>query len=270
MTMFFDEIMRQADPAKIKTFAKDSNNQWADQDATDAWLLALARRQGEAIPTAEKFATIATTLVGGGYPWTDIYQAYHRVLQYHEHTDAIDFIDCDPERMRQYETELEEDREMVSESKEFSDRTCATALDKLAGLITTKAEQSIIVFNPLAHIRTDVVRLATGLAPRFKLRDAVTGKDVPYQTLPEGTIGFVASDVPSLGYKTFSLLTPTRSVPRSSPCEGRARLPPSERAVGVCPDRHVFYSFSSMRRARRDVPYHRAAWARKWFLPHCL
>ena len=46
MTMFFDEIMRQADPAQIKTFAKDSNNQWADQDATDAWLLALARRQG--------------------------------------------------------------------------------------------------------------------------------------------------------------------------------------------------------------------------------
>jgi len=34
MTMFFDEIMRQADPVKLKTFAKDSNNQWADQDAT--------------------------------------------------------------------------------------------------------------------------------------------------------------------------------------------------------------------------------------------
>ncbi len=96
MTMFFEEIMRQADPAQIKTFAKDSNNQWADQDATDAWLLALARRQGEAIPTAEKFSTIATTLAGGGYPWTDIYQAYHRLLQYHEHTDAIDFIDCNP------------------------------------------------------------------------------------------------------------------------------------------------------------------------------
>ena len=140
MTMFFEEIMRQADPAKIKTFAKDSNNQWADQDATDAWLLALARRQGEAIPTAEKFSTIATTLAGGGYPWTDIYQAYHRLLQYHEHTDAIDFIDCDPERMRQYETELEENREMVVESKEFSDRACGSALDKLAGMITTRAD----------------------------------------------------------------------------------------------------------------------------------
>jgi hypothetical protein len=205
MTMFFEEIMRQADPAKIKTFAKDSNNQWADQDATDAWLLALARRQGEAIPIAEKFSTIATALAGGGYPWTDIYQAYHRVLQYHEHTDAIDFINCDPERMRQYETELEENREMVVESKEFSDRACGSALDKLAGMITTRADKNIVVFNPLARVRTDVVRLAPDVGPRFLLRDAVTGKDVPHQTLADGTTIFIAADVPSIGYKTFNL-----------------------------------------------------------------
>ena len=217
MTMFFDEIMRQADPAKIKTFAKDSNNQWADQDATDAWLLAKARRQGEAIPTAEKFSTIATTLAGGGYPWTDLYQAYHRVLQYHEHTDAIDFINCDPERMRQYETELEENREMVIESKEFSDRACASALDKLAGMITTRADKNIIVFNPLARVRTDVARLATGIEQRFKLRDAATGKDVPHQTLADGTTIFIAADVPSIGYKTFSLLPAAEQVERGSP-----------------------------------------------------
>ena len=210
MTMFFEEIMRQADPAKIKTFAKDSNNQWADQDATDAWLLALARRQGEAIPTAEKFSTIAGTLAGGGYPWADIYQAYHRLLQYHEHTDAIDFINCDPERMRQYETELEENREMVIESKELSDRACGSAMDKLAGLITTRADRNIIVFNPLARARTDVVRLAAAEAgSRFQLRDATTGKDVSHQTLADGTIAFLAADVPSLGYKTFSLLPPS-------------------------------------------------------------
>jgi chitodextrinase len=216
MTMFFDEIMRQADPAKIKTFAKDSNNQWSDQDATDAWLLALARRQGEAIPTAEKFATIATTLAGGGYPWSDIYQAYHRVLQYHEHTDAIDFINCDPERMREYETELEENREMVVESKEFSDRACASALDKLTGLITTKADRNIVVFNPLVRTRTDVVRLPAEAGLGFRLRDAVTGKNVPHQTLADGTIVFIAANVPSLGYKTFTLLPSPTDRPKPS------------------------------------------------------
>jgi hypothetical protein len=214
MTMFFDEIMRQADASRIKTFAKDSNNQWADQDATDAWLLARARHQGEAIPTAEKFATIATALAGGGFPWTDIYQAYHRLLQYHEHTDAIDFINCDPERMREYETELEENREMVVESKEFSDRACGSALTKLAGMITTRADMNIIVFNPLGRVRTDVVRLpAADLPPQFRLQDAVTGREVQQQPMQERTVIFIAADVPSLGYKAFSVLPspPSRS-----------------------------------------------------------
>jgi hypothetical protein len=40
---------------------------------------------------------------------------------------------------------------------------------------------------------------------------------------------------------------------------GRARL--SERAVIGCPDTHVSDSFSLARGARRDAPYHRAAWA---------
>ena len=39
MDMFFDAIAAQVDPNTLKTFAKDSNNQWADQDANDAWLL---------------------------------------------------------------------------------------------------------------------------------------------------------------------------------------------------------------------------------------
>ena len=63
MDMFFDAIAKQADPAQIKTFAKDSNNQWADQDANDAWLLGRARHAGELIPTAEKFSTIAMATV---------------------------------------------------------------------------------------------------------------------------------------------------------------------------------------------------------------
>ncbi len=124
MDMFFDAIAAQADPAKIKTFAKDGNNQWADQDSAAAWLLAEARKQGEAIPTAEKFATLAAVLAGGKYPWTDIYQAYHRLLLYHEHTDGMDnAYDPSREGTQRRETEQAEMREMVDEAKYFCDRT---------------------------------------------------------------------------------------------------------------------------------------------------
>jgi hypothetical protein len=110
--------------------------------------------------------------------------------------------------MRQYETELAENREMVIEAKEFSDRACDSALAKLAGMITTRADRSVIVVNPLARIRSDAVRLAAEVGQRFQLRDALTGKEVPCQTLTDGTTIFVATNVPSLGYKTFSLITP--------------------------------------------------------------
>jgi hypothetical protein len=207
LDMFFDAVAAQADPAQLKTFAKDGNNQWADQDATDAWLLGEARRTGNALPAAEKFATIASVAAGGAYPWTDLYQAYHRLLLYHEHTDAIDVVGPNPERMRQYETELEENREMVADAATFTRRVEKDALDKLTALVATRAAQTLIVFNPMPQSRTDVVRLAADLIPDgSRVVDADSGRTLPWQRLPDGTSLFLAPDVPGTGYRSFSLL----------------------------------------------------------------
>jgi hypothetical protein len=210
MDMFFDAIAAQADPAKIKTFAKDGNNQWADQDSTAAMALAEARRQGEAIPTAEKFAAIASVLAGGDYPWTDIYQAYHRLLLFHEHTEGPDnAFDGSRENTQRVETEQAELREMADDAKFFTDRARQTALNRLAGLVGASAARTVIVFNPLNHARTDLVRFPTAdLDGNAGLVDATTGKAVPWQREGEA-VGFVATDVPSLGYKCF------RMVPKS-------------------------------------------------------
>ena len=147
-------------PAQIKTFAKDSNNQWADQDANDAWLLGRARRTGETDSDGrEVLDDRHGNVAGGGYPWTDIYQAYHRLLAYHEHTNAIDFIAPNRERMRQYETELEENREMVAEAQEFAGNALTGALDKLVAAIPRSTDRTVVVLNPLTRPRTDVVHL---------------------------------------------------------------------------------------------------------------
>ena len=207
MDMFFDAIMAQADPAKIKSFAKDGNNQWADQDAAAARVLAEARIQGEAIPTAEKFATIASVLAGGEYPWTDIYQAYHRLLLYHEHTDGPDnAFDPSRENTQRIETEQAEMREMVADAKFFADRARENALDRLAGLIATQAERNVIVFNPLDHPRTDLVRIAVkNLDARFHLIDAATERLVLSERNGD-ELCFVAADVLSLGHKSFRIV----------------------------------------------------------------
>ncbi|MBN2577814.1 MAG: hypothetical protein JXB10_02400 [Pirellulales bacterium] len=225
MDMFFDAIAAQADPATIKTFAKDGNNQWADQDSTAATALAEARKQGEAIPTAEKFATVASVLAGGEYPWTDIYQAYHRLLLFHEHTQGPDNVfDGSRENTQRVETEQAELREMADDAKFFADRARKIALDRLAGLVTTRAERTVIVFNPLNHVRTDLVRIpAADLGKNAGLADAATGKEVPWQREGE-TICLVASDVPSLGYKSFRVVSGPQAAPNSPAMTAKGNL----------------------------------------------
>jgi hypothetical protein len=225
MDMFFDAVAAQADPAKIKSFAKDGNNQWADQDSAAAMTLAEARRLGEAIPTAEKLATIAAALSGGEYPWTDVYQAYHRLLLYHEHTDGADnAFDLSRENVQRCETEQAEMREMVDDARFFADRAARRALDRLARRIATDADQTVVVFNPLNHQRTDIVRLrADELSANVRLTDVSTHRVVPLQR-DGNEVTFFAKDVPSLGYRSFrvvSALKPTAQIPSPMPPECR-------------------------------------------------
>lgn len=223
MDMFFSDVAAQMDAKKVKTFARDANNLWADQDANDAWLLGQAREQGEAIPAVEKFATIASTLTGGGYPWLQIYQAYHRLLAYHEHTNAAMQGVRDRKGAQHYETELVENREMLLESKAFCERAGEHALGRLVNSIATQDESSVVVFNSLSWPRTDLVRLAPeAMKGNTRLVDSVTGQDAPQQRLQDGTIVFVAREVPGIGYKTFRVLRAAGAA--SQPAE----VPPSK------------------------------------------
>ena len=216
MDMFFDAIAAQVDPSTLKTLAKDSNNQWADQDANDASLLAEARRTGELIPTAEKFATLATAVAGQSYPWTDLYQAYHRLLAYHEHTNAIDGIGPQLERMRRYETELAENREMVTESRGLAEQVLQSSLSRLSESVARAASRTIVVWNPLTRQRTDIVKLRPGTLPlEATLTEVESGSPVPWQTLPDGSAIFVAAAVPALGYRTYAI--DMKAVPATEP-----------------------------------------------------
>lgn len=204
MDMFFDDVARQAQAGRVKSFAGDGNNQWADQDANDAWALGQARRLAENIPTAEKFATIAQVVAGGGNSWADLYQAYHRLLAWHEHTNAIDVLGPNLERMRRYETELEENREMLRESAEFAERAQKSALQRLTGMIERESDRSLVVFNPLGHWRTDAVRVEAGvLSAGDRIIDA-SARIIPWQTLPDGSAVLIAG-VPSLGYMSYKI-----------------------------------------------------------------
>ena len=87
-TMFFDDVMQQADTSKIKVYDQDAPNAWADQDGTDGKLMGDARLLNFELPTVEKLSTLAFASGGKGYPWQEIWQAYHKLISYHEHTNG--------------------------------------------------------------------------------------------------------------------------------------------------------------------------------------
>jgi hypothetical protein len=150
------ESAEQIDPATIKTYAKDGNNEWADEDPPFAWALAAARRTGEMLPTTEKFATIASVLTSGGHHWTDIYQAYHSLLRYHKEANgAADWAVLGEKGAQYHETEQQEYREMVEDAAFFARRALDDALGRLAAAVTTEADRTLVVFNPMNRQRDD-------------------------------------------------------------------------------------------------------------------
>ena len=58
--MFFDDLNSQQDKESFQVFDEDVPNAWADEDLTDAEYAAKAKRLNSSLPTAEKWATIAS------------------------------------------------------------------------------------------------------------------------------------------------------------------------------------------------------------------
>ncbi len=227
-SMFFDEITSQQNLQKFNTYDKDAPNAWADEDLSDARLEGDARKLGYEIPGAEKLAAMVTAVGGGLYPWNDLYQAYNRLLMYHEHTDGAyaegpiyvppSLKDSTAANANYYEVEQEMHRSLVSESREYLNKAENLAVTSLKKLIPTGNETTLAVYNPLNYIRTDVVtfRVPAG-AGGWQLYDNTTGRTVACQQWPDGTVMFVPTDVPQAGYKTYSL----RPDPKAGPAAAK-------------------------------------------------
>lgn len=186
---------------KLNTLTGDENNQWSDQDYAAARVTGKARRLTEALPATETLATVAQAVTGGGKLWIDLFQGYHRLLQYYEHTNGK----SDPNgNMCWYETELEENREMVNEAGDYQQRAFVSASQRLSSAITLTGERNLIVFNPLPYLRTDIVR--TDLPADLVPVDATSGAKPLVQQLSDGSMVFIVENIPAIGYKTYQLI----------------------------------------------------------------
>jgi len=82
----------------------------------------------------------------------------------------------------------------------------ASAEQRLAALFNTPDQQRLAVFNPLGFPRTDVAELPVADNGPYVVHDVATNSEVPSQIIQRDghlLLQFLASDLPSLGYRIY-------------------------------------------------------------------
>jgi alpha-mannosidase len=152
-----------------------------------------ANRAAEnAVLEAERFAVFAGLLTGATYPHAALAKAWVQ-LAYGAHHDAI--------------TGSESDQVYLDLLTGWRDawELGRTARDNALALLSSAVDGWAVVWNPLAHNRTDVVTVRLDEPFRGTVVDH-DGNEVPAVVEHDGhSVSWLARDVPSLGWRAYRL-----------------------------------------------------------------
>ncbi len=194
----FFRYIEQNFAAKIPVLRADFGAWWEDGAASSARETALCRRAEERAVTAEMLHSLAAVLGGEPYPKWKFDELWRNILLYDEHTwGAADSISAptSEQTVKQWEVKSSFAREADAASRQLLQ-------DGMVKLATMAPAADLVVFNPLAWARTDVVVTAQS----GTVQDVKSKRKFPCQTLPEGGSCFLATDLPSIGYRTYRTL----------------------------------------------------------------
>ncbi|MNO20029.1 Exoglucanase B precursor [compost metagenome] len=184
----------------IPSYQGTIENWWNFGIPSDAYSEGEVRNAHDRLPAAEMLATLASASSQGvKYPYTRIADAYNYMMLYDEHT----FGPMDSSAGEQHIWK----RNNALAARKLTDSVVSRSVQALGTLVPTQG-RTLIVMNPLSWTRTDLVQVqyANGFPAHFDLIDAETSKPVKYQKLDDGSLSFVASNVPGPGYKTYRVM----------------------------------------------------------------
>ena len=156
------------------------------------------RAAEDAVLGAERFATFAALLSGASYPEAALAKAWVQ-LAWGAHHDAITGSESDQVYL-----------DLLTGWRDAWELGCAARAGALTVLSSAVAADlpSVVVWNPLAHTRTDLVtlRLDEPVGPRVAVLDA-DGTELPVLVEDDGhSVTWRADGVGSLGWRTYRLV----------------------------------------------------------------
>jgi alpha-mannosidase len=160
-----------------------------------------AQRAAEAaLLEAEPFAVFASILTGAGYPDAALAKAWVQ-LAYGAHHDAVTGSESDQVYL-----------DLLTSWRDAHDLAVGIRSNSLAALsklvaLPGGAGKPVVVWNPLNHTRTDTVTVRLTTQGVTVIDD--TGAELPALVV-EGTVTFLAADVPPLGWRVFRVAESAR------------------------------------------------------------
>jgi alpha-mannosidase len=223
---FFAAVREEAARERIhlRSQTRDMNPLYTGKDVSFIDTKQANRLAENVLLDAEAFATIAS-LRGARYPTEAIDKAWRQLL-FNAHHDGITGSESDQVYL-----------DLLGGWREAWELGLGVLDASLAhigtGIDTTGEGRAVVAFNPTASSRTDLGRLrvefAPGMAAGIEVRDGA-GASIevlvdsvsrhPDNSIEQATVTFIATDVPSLGYRLYRLLPTDRPGPGWSPREG--------------------------------------------------
>jgi alpha-mannosidase len=189
---FFGAVRAELDDRGIALSpqTRDMNPIYTGKDVSYIDTKQANRAAEDAVLDAERFAVFAGLLGGADYPQAALSKAWVQ-LAYGAHHDAI--------------TGSESDQVYLDLLTGWRDawELGRTARDNALTLLSEAVDGSLVVWNPLAHKRTDIVTAHLDAPLCGALLDT-DGSEVPVLVEHGGrTVSWLARDVPSLGWRAY-------------------------------------------------------------------
>jgi len=203
---FFHHMETTYGKDSFPAFPGDYSGLWSEVKINSPVISANARWVQDHLPIAEAIWSLLTFRNLTSLPSGNLEDARLKLYKYDEHSGAAQI--GWPKLMTRAEVDLQnrEYANYTSTGREDVQYLLDSGLQTLLGQKQAKAE-TIVVFNPLSWVRTDLATLKLRTGQKFAgLKDVATGAPVPVQTISDTEVAFLAKDVPPFGYRTFSVI----------------------------------------------------------------
>lgn len=216
---FFHHIESTYGKDSFPAFSGDYSGLWSEVKINSPVISANARWIQDHLPIAEAIWSLLTFRNFTSLPAGNLEDTRLKLYKYDEHSGAAQI--GWPKLMTRAEVDLQ-NREYAgytSTGREDIRYLLDSGLQTLFAQKESKTD-TLVVFNPLSWTRTDLATIKLRNGQQISaLRDLATGTMVPVQTISTSEVAFLAKEVPSFGYRSYSIISgaPTATSIAASP-----------------------------------------------------